>query len=192
MQYDGSTPEQIPIATPNARWIWTCSNPPEAVHVTNSRRHPAPRAIPLSHCRMTWSPNGDQTVHDPHAGMYPTVQPPLVSLPPDGLIVSRVCWRLQISPRDVFVSGRVHLSTHAKIMSTISCIVYVHLSQCHTTNPRDSFGRFCALCNLRRSQFRMQSALPTRLLFRHRAVRRVWRRPCRATASLLSPRCLPG
>lgn len=39
-------------------------------------------------------------------------------LPPDGYIVFRVCWRLQLSPADAFVSGRVHLSTRAKNLST--------------------------------------------------------------------------
>lgn len=152
---------------PNTRWIRTCSNPPEAVHLTNFRRHSAPRAIPLSQCRMTRLRIRSRTVHDPRTGLYPTVSPMLVSLPPDGFIVSQVCWRLQFSPRDVIVSGRVHLSTRAKIVSTVSYIVYVHLPWCHTTNLRDSSGRFCAIRSRRHDQSRMQSALRVRRQFLH-------------------------
>lgn len=161
MQHDGSTPEQIPIASPVAMDT-DLLKPSRSCPLTYSRRHSAPLAIPLSHCRMTWSHIRDRTVHDTRASLYPTVQPTLVSLPPDGVIVSQVCWRLQFSPQDLFVSGREHLSTRAKIMSTISYIVYVHLTWCHVTNLRDSSGRFCAIRSLRHDQYRVQSALPVR------------------------------
>lgn len=189
-QYDGSTPEQIPIASPIRDGYGTAqpsrSCPRDELSTASGPTCDTPIALPndLATCLR---PNGSRFSCwlIPHS----TAATRLVAA--RRLHRLQACWRLQISPQDVFVSGRMHLSTHVKIMSTISYIVYVHLTWCHTTNLRDSSGRFCAIRSLHPGQSRVQSALPVRGQFRHRAVRRVLHRPDRVSATVMSPRCPP-